>query len=260
MERSMTKLKDADREILLRIDSDKELLQMCHLNKYLFSLCDSDFYRKRMEDKFPNLLEFYPIKTNWKQAYLQNTYYIGKMEEDYKFNFSSISTGLPKVYYDILKRFDTNVPKDIQKGFKNAGVNGFFDLADFFISLGANNFTDGLMDSIFSHKSLNIVEYFLNKIDEEKLPEIIPLAFQASVGVDNKLAMDYFVSKIDLNEALINSAINKNYKVIYYLITQGANVIETIRIAAERQLPEIALLLEKYYTLYLKANALKFKK
>ena len=281
MERPLTGLKDADREILVRIDSDKELLKVCHANKYLFSLCNNDFYRNRMRNKFPNLLSFYPISTDWKKAYLENIYYIGKMEEDYGFKFSKISANLPKVYYDILKKniildnissvlstsstssISSVSPENktllINEGFKTAGVNGLFDLADFFISLGANNFIDGLIGAIISQKNLTIIEYFLNKIDPSVLLDVLTTAFQASVGVNNQVAMDYFVSKIDLNEALINAAINKNYKIIYYLISKDANVLEAIRITAERQLPEIALLLEKYYVLYLKLNSLKYK-
>jgi hypothetical protein len=277
--KSFTGLKDADREILMRIDSDQELLSTCLLNKYSLSLCNNDFYHNRMILKFPYLLSFYPQNTDWKLAYLQNMYYIGKMKEEYGFSFEQpingySSSGIPRRYYEILEKYakrNIAVDKDGNPfpivtplpnvGLKISVTHGFLNLVEYFISSGANNFIETILYVIVTNKSTVIIfEYLLSKIsnlEPIQLLDIMTSVFQTATAVNDSVAMDYFVSKINLNEAMVNAAISKNYKLLNYLANQGGDLTQAARLATEKGYSEAAILLEKYDILYSKLTSLK---
>jgi hypothetical protein len=277
--KSFTGLKDADREILMKIDSDQELLSTCLLSKYSLSLCNDDFYHNRMILKFPYLLSFYPKNTDWKLAYLQNMYYIGKMNEEYGFSFEQpingySSSGIPRIYYQVLEKYAKRnilenkqgkpfpiVTPNANTGLKFSVTYGFLNLAEYFISFGADNFIEVLLFiTAINKSSIIIIEYLLNKIsnlEPIRLLDIMTNVFQTAYAVNNSVAMDYFVSKINLNEAMVDAAISKNYKLLNYLANQGGDLTQAARLATEKGYLEAAILLEKYDVLYSKLTSLK---
>jgi hypothetical protein len=97
-----TQNKDADRLILQTIDSDRDLLETCNLNSYFNNLCNNDFFRNRMFKKYHFLIQDKPEELSWKDYYLKSVYYIDKMKREYGFDFTSKSSGDPKVYYYFL--------------------------------------------------------------------------------------------------------------------------------------------------------------
>ena len=97
--KTFTGIKDADREILSKLESDEDLLKTCIVNKYTFELCNNQFFLNRLIKKFPDTKTLKPDNMSWKQYYLYIIYYAAKIYEDFGFNFVS---GNPKIYYDIL--------------------------------------------------------------------------------------------------------------------------------------------------------------
>lgn len=103
MENFFTGNKDADREILLRVKDNKELLTLCSSSKYGKDLCNSDFFRNYLMKNYPNIYEKSENIKNWKNWYLLNIHFIGKLEEEFNAIYSAKSNVLPKYLYDYFK-------------------------------------------------------------------------------------------------------------------------------------------------------------
>jgi ankyrin repeat protein len=185
--------KDVDRFILLKLESDREILEFCALNKYAKNLCNDDFFRNRVYQKFPNSVPFKTSKisktSTWKKYYLYLIYYIDKMK-DLGFNFSEVSNGDVKSYYEILKDEDrliaivTAIEKDyldlvkyyiedknIDLSVYNtnynilmamAAENGHKSIVDYFISKGANDWNQGMAFAIKGGQT-ELVNFFIEK-------------------------------------------------------------------------------------------------
>lgn len=90
--------KDADREILSKLE-DKELLQACSINRYFkYSVCNDEFFKRRLM-KYPNI-EKYRGDKNWRRFFLETVYYISKLKEEFKYDYVF---GNPEKQYDLLK-------------------------------------------------------------------------------------------------------------------------------------------------------------
>lgn len=187
--------KDTDREILLKLENDRDLLNACSTNKYFINLCDDSFFRNRIAYKYPLSLENKPKNINWKQFYLKLVYLIGKMQEDYDFNFLR---GDPEKYYSILQ--EPNIAQQ------------FFYASKYYLK--------------------DLLKYLVGRENKIKFNEnykkyIIWAAFGASLGQHEKLLDIYlnsnFLNLSHLNEALAGAASAGDNFLIKKLIEKGAN-------------------------------------
>ena len=135
IERSLTKIKDVDLKIMSELD-DRSLLQFCKTNKYANNLCKEPmFWRNRIQTKYPKALEFKSPDRTWRNYYLNIVYYMDKLEKTHK-----------RMYL--------------------AAKNGEKDLVDFFISEGADDFSEGMKSAALGGH-LELVKYFISKALEE---------------------------------------------------------------------------------------------
>lgn len=185
MERSLTGIKDLNLEIMDKFD-DKTLLSYCVSHKYANNLCNNEiFWEKRSLKRFDDtVIQNRPRNTSWRKFYIQNSYWIGKLEEDYDF-VSDKFYGSPREYYGIisnyLDRLDPNISsydkKQLEEYYgsdfgskdyiidvynsllKNAVVKGYKNIVKYAVSKGANNFNDGLL--IAAHNgNIDMFKYF----------------------------------------------------------------------------------------------------
>lgn len=107
MEKSISKFKDTDREILLKM-SDKDFLKTCNVNNYFRTkVCDDTFLQRRLRETYPDTL-IYKKDESWRQYFLDVVYYIAKLKEVFNYVYKN---GNPKLQYYILKVTEGNKNK-----------------------------------------------------------------------------------------------------------------------------------------------------
>lgn len=98
---SFSGLKDIDREVLKYV-SDEELLKICSLDRKTWNeVCDDSFLRRRLS-KYPGIEKYKKDNESWKQFFLNMVYYISKMKEIFKFEYTE---GDFKKQYELLKKY-----------------------------------------------------------------------------------------------------------------------------------------------------------
>lgn len=228
--------KDTDREILLKINSDRELLEMCSLNKYFNGLCDEAFFRNRIVAKYPQSLKNKPENMKWKQFYLKLVYLIGKMQEDYEFDFTS---GDPEMYFDILEE------SNIAQQFFFASKYYLKDLLSYLIS------RENKIDNNWPYKNYlewgvfgaavgnheELLEWYLKNVQ----PEIsldLPLSGAAEGG--HKTLVENLIERgaTDFNSAIYNAGRGGQKEIVGLLLKRGANINEALVGAAETRQPK----------------------
>lgn len=192
--------KDADREVLQRIDDDSKLLEMCSMNSYFNNLCDDTFFYNRLLLNYPKTIPFRHYNMNWKKYYLSVTNYIRKLKEEFNFEFTKNTKGTPIVYYDLIKKI--KIPEFLLE--RAAGL--------------------GLID---------LVKYVISQ--EEERP-FLRNAFKAAVKLNDREIIDYFINELasdDWNKGLQYSAKNNNKELIDFFLQKGANINYGMRGAAQ---------------------------
>ena len=127
---SLSGLKDVDREILKYVD-DRELLEICIIDRKTWNeVCDDNFIRRRL-GKYDGIEKYKERKQTWKQIFLEVLYYVSKMKDEYKYDYTS---GNFRKQYDILG-YGT-----IDHVLMEAARQGEFPLVKFAVENGANAF------------------------------------------------------------------------------------------------------------------------
>ena len=224
MKKGFTGLKDADREILLKLSNDRDLLEKCSLDKYFQSICDENFYNRRLQYKYPDTHQYKPEDMKWKRYFLRVIYYIAKLQEDHKFIYK---TGDPKIYYEILSM------KNKYQRIHKASKYGYLDLIENLIEKEVVDidenfflFLHGACGAAESNKR-DLLDYFINKVKNNFLDSIhlINNALGCAVRNGNREQIEYIISKGVNNFVFaMDEAIKKGDKeLIQYLIDNGAN-------------------------------------
>ena len=88
----LTGNKDVDREILYNIDDHRLIIQICQ-SPYGKEICNQTFYRNYLEKYIPAIYSMYfenkTERVNWKKLYFESVYYIGKLKEEFSFEYRS---------------------------------------------------------------------------------------------------------------------------------------------------------------------------
>ena len=204
MERSLSKIRDVDLKILSELD-DYDLLNYCKTHKYGSELCNNeDFWRNRVEAKFPGAGKIKSSKTSWKNFYLKIVYYSNK-------------------YKNMMDRYQ---PWKSQAMFEAVRRNDI-DMIEFFIMQGASDWSSGM--KFAAHLgNRKLVDFFIEKAesDGEEWDQYdwdIGL-FWSSQGGHLDL-MKFFIEKgaDQLNSALYSAAVGGHRNAIDYLISRGAD-------------------------------------
>ena len=202
----MLKNKDIDREILLKLKNDREIITLCHSDRYFFfKVCDDEFFHRRLREAYPDLikLNLKMGKENWKRFYMRMMYYIFKMKEENKYEYTE---GNPIVQADILR----SVPRNARVNLLiNAARGGEIALVKEAIRRRVSKVgqEDALLEAI-EHGHLKIVKYLIeNQKVDVHLNEEGPLQMAAYKGLFD--IAKYLISKGAVpNERIIQIAHN----------------------------------------------------
>lgn len=201
MERSLTKIRDVDLKILSELD-DRDLLNYCRTHKYGNELCNNeDFWRNRVQIKFPGAEKIKSPNMNWKIFYLKIIYYSNKYE------------GGNRAMLEAAKRND-------------------IDMVQFFVMQGAFDFEGGLQLAA-KKGNRKLVDFFIEQAKSKgrewgQWEWDFGLRWSAYGGhID---LMKFFIAKgaDDLDSAMNTAAMGGQKNAIDYLISQGVNKIRKI--------------------------------
>jgi hypothetical protein len=134
--------KDADTQILLRIDS-RDVGNVCKVNKYLYGLVNEMFYFNWLHMRYEDLTLYRKKDEKWKDYFLKVILYIEKMKLYIIYRKGDIHN-----YMKILKKYffkysadfasDTaqKYKRNYEKGLEKSATNGYQDLVEFFLKKG----------------------------------------------------------------------------------------------------------------------------
>jgi ankyrin repeat protein len=217
-----TGIKDLDREILKWVD-DAELLKICSVDKRIWNnVCDDNFLKRRLTQKYPGIDKFKLKSETWKIFFLRSSYYIAKMEEDFKFQYNG---GNFIRQLTLLEKYP-----DINKLLFQSSKSGELDIVKYALKKGADihagEYTSTSEDALAlasEYNRLDIVKYLIES--------------GANVNGDN-------------NIALRNASSNGHLEVVKYLVENGANIHDfeeesLVKAAANGHLEVVKYLVER---------------
>ena len=214
---SLTSLKDIDREILKHIN-DEELLRICSIDRKTWNeVCDDNFLRRRLILKYPGIEKYKRENESWKQFFLRVLYYIGKLDDEFKFKYTS---GNFKRQYKILKQ---NKGDNMLILFA-AARKGELPMIKYMEQKGYNIFMALRLASFYGH--LNIVKYLVEKgaNDILKNDALITASEKGNLDVVKYLVKHGADIHAKEDQALINASYKGHLDVVKYLVENGANV------------------------------------
>ena len=187
--------KDTDRMILMNLDSDKDLLNACKVSEYTLSLCNEDFFRNRMQQKYPEAKKYKDknLKSmKWKQYYLLTVYYIDKLKREFDFDFLSTSDEA-EGYYNLLKK----IP-NIDILLERAAQKGWLDLVKHAINKGSEEYYGGFLLASTGtdfEKVNNVVKYLASKFNISGNSYLLNKSIEQAAIVNNIKLIEYFFEK-----------------------------------------------------------------
>ena len=221
---SLSGLKDVDREVLKHVD-DEELLNICTINKKTWNeVCDDNFLRRRLS-KYPGIEKYKRDDESWKEFFLRTVYYIAKMKEDFKFEYSG---GDFKKQYEFLIKY-----KPLNMLLIESAKEGELSLVKYALKKGVDihSSRDAALRNA-SRRHLKIVKYLvehganIHAIGEE--------ALRVSVLYGQLDIVKYLVehgANIHLSNDLVLTLANKkgHSEIVKYLLEQGADIRALMR-------------------------------
>lgn len=195
MERSLTKIRDVDLKILSELD-DRDLFNYCKTHKYGRELCNNeDFWRNRVESKFPGAGKIKSTDRTWKNYYLKIVYYFNK----YKYVDEAMFEAVRKNEPDLVRFFVMEGASDWSHGMRLAAYMGNRELVDFFIEKAKEG------------DEWNEYDWNLGLFASSQGGHVDLMKFFIEKGADG------------LNSAMYAAAAGGRKDAIEYLISQGAN-------------------------------------
>ena len=138
-------------EYITNFADDRTILTMLSVNK---KFRDENLFRRVIIRKYPLLIEFKKPNETWQHFFVQMTYYIHKLQEDYDIPY------IPTKGYD--PRILINREDKYNEGMYYAALGGWLDLVKFFINKGADAWGQGMYYATRGG-SLDLVKFFIDK-------------------------------------------------------------------------------------------------
>jgi len=245
--------RDVKREILLNINDERTFISTCSLNTDAVKLCDDSVYYNRLKRKYPDTLQYKDSsektqKMTWKEYYLYNMFYIGKLLEagvplKSPDGFAVRIEGNPKFYYWItkMKRDEVRLEKAALYGYtdlffyleeetrKNLRKELEGDEADVEAELG-DYYEAAFLEAVETDKGEAIAQYILK--EHENALNFYPLALYAAAKNGNKNMVNLILEAasrnnvpIDVefyNSILTGAAAGGNEELFDFAIRRGA--------------------------------------
>lgn len=216
---TLTGHKDTDREILLKLNND-DVLNYCNKlkNRDIFKqICNDNFFKSYITENYPKLLIYKPFGLRWKLFYLDIVYYIGKLKEDFNFDYTNKPKAYPKEYYDIIFKYK-NSDENSDVAFEKAVRKGYKDLAEYFNKdLVEYHYNDAFIEAMKSNDD-ETIKYLIELGGNEWA---LALLYAASNG--NMDFVDFFLQKgADVNYGLAGASLKGDIKLINYFLDKGA--------------------------------------
>jgi ankyrin repeat protein len=245
----LTGNKDTDREVLRHLD-DRDLLKVCHVSKNLWNkVCDDDFLRRRLTEKYPGIEKYKKEGESWKDFFLKALFYIGKMKEEFKFEYTF---GDFKKQYYLLKENNSSVYGLFFEAVKNGELplviraiqhganekdtlalifavrNGHLEIVNFLNENGANIHyrNDDILREASENGYVEIVKYLIEKGANVHTQNDITIKTAAQNGHLN--VIKYLVETGYIhsdNDAALRTASEHGYlDIVKYLVENGADI------------------------------------
>ena len=138
-------------EYIANFADDRTILSMLSVNK---KFRDEKLFQRIIQRRYPLLIEFKQRNETWQHFFVQMTYYIHKLEEDYDIPYIPTKGYNPRVLFGKEDIYD--------EAMYYAAEGGSLDLVKFFIDKGANNWDFGMYGAA-QGGSLDLVKFFIDK-------------------------------------------------------------------------------------------------
>jgi hypothetical protein len=214
----ITENKDLDREIF-NLLTDEEVIKLWNVNRRIYYDVFDDAYLRRRLKKYSDIEIYKEKDETWKRFFVRSTYYIFKLKNLYKFNYSS---GDFKKYRRLLENEKKRHYLDIlgcRKGDLSLFTHGF-----------KKSESDLYIYEAVSFGQLNILKY----IQENGIGEIANFRkLEFLEKVSNKGYLDvlkYFIEdlKLDFHNreeiVLRNASASGHLDIVKYVVERGADV------------------------------------
>ena len=118
---------------------------------------DEKLFQRIIQRRYPLLIEFKKPSETWQHFFVNMTYYIHKLEEDYGIPYIPTKGYDPRVLFNIENKYN--------QAMYSAARGGWLDLVKFFIDKGATNWNQGMRYATEGgHKDL--VDFFKQKLKQ----------------------------------------------------------------------------------------------
>jgi len=200
MERTWSKIKDVDMQILENLD-DASLLNFCSVNRYSSELCNNeDFWHRRLKKNYPDIEKYKSPNRKWKNFYISYVYYLNYGKENANIGQMTMATlkAVQNGDLDLIKYFvdERRVDANNFNMISEAAEENRKDIIDFLISRGATYLENGIYAAA-KGGHLDLLIYLENKLGERKdrirWVNVLEWAGQGKGG--NKEVIDYVINK-----------------------------------------------------------------
>lgn len=189
-------------EYLTNFADDRTILSMLSTNK---QFRDENFFRRVMERRYPNVIQF-KGEQSWKRFYIETVYYINKIYDLIKYQYTKKAGKSPKVYYQYIKKYIDDIDlllkaaireKDIdfvkflvEKGadpkewVHEAAINSSPEILDYLRQQGANlrRMRDGPLTDAITYGNYENVKYLIEHGSNIHVNDDWPIYLAARFG------------------------------------------------------------------------------
>lgn len=227
-------------EYLTNFADDRTILSMLSTNK---QFRDENFFRRVVERKYPNTIQYKEADQSWKQFYIETVYYVERIYELIGYKYSKTAGRSPKVYYDFIKAS----VGDINKLLRGAIIEKDIDFVKFLVDRGAS--PGEWIHSAATTSTTEILDYLIKKGANFRRMGDGPLLDAVTYGnYDNVKYLIEHGANIHTKDdwPIYLAARFGHLNILKYLIEKGANVDKDklIKVAREYGKEEIVKYLE----------------
>jgi hypothetical protein len=197
--------KDTDKYFLESLD-DRELFTAMQTNKEYLKL-GQDFFKKRMETRYPILSTRKPKNVTWFKYYIDNVFYIYKLKEDYNLDYYNIPSFYPKTIYHRLHYAisPSSLQRLIEYNISFLVENGEYEKAIKYLEVYMTAYELRMYKSYFLSQLLRVNNIPLFEKMANEYGFVEPYRYivflEESVKSGKEEVLDYIISHSDLGDS-----------------------------------------------------------